>query len=116
MSRMATVLGSFMTQNVARYGAWPGGGIKPRPPQSAGRQPGNRAGYPAELAGRRELAALAHAPGEQLLRVGVDRVQVAAIAGDGFVADALLALPGRARYRFAKPQAPIGGDLIARHR
>jgi hypothetical protein len=62
-------------------------------------------------ADRPELAALAHGPAAQLLRVGVDRIQVAAIAGDRFVADALLALPGRARYRFVEPEAPIGGDL-----
>src|SRR6516225_1589031 len=68
-------------------------------PASAGCQPGNGAGYPAELADLRELAALAHGPAEQLLRVGVDRVQVAAITGDRLVADALLARPGRGRYR-----------------
>src|SRR5690349_25052101 len=89
---------------------------RPRPGESAGRQSGHRVGHPAELADRHELATLAHGPAEQLLRVGVDRVQVAAITGDGFVADARLALPGRARYRFVEPQAPIGGDLIARHR
>src|SRR5215472_5284960 len=89
---------------------------EPKPPESASRQSGNRVGHPADLADRRELAALAHGPAEQLLRVGVDRVQVAAITGDRFVADALLARPGRARYRFVEPQAPIGGDLIARHR
>src|SRR5215475_8638146 len=89
---------------------------EPPPAESAGRQSGNRAGHPAEFADRRELAGLAHGPAEQLLRVGVDRVQVAAIAGDGLVADALLALTGRARYRFVEPQAPTGGDLIARHR
>ena len=48
------------------------------------------------------MAALAHGPAAQLLRVGVDRVQVAAITGDRFVADALLALPGRGRYRIAQ--------------
>src|SRR5689334_13399613 len=89
---------------------------RPRPGESAGRQSGHRVGHPAELADRRELAALAHGPAEQLLRVGVDRVQIAAIAGDGFVADALLALPGRGRHRIAQPEAPVGGDLIARHR
>src|SRR5437016_828713 len=68
---------------------------RPWPCESAGRQSGHRVGHAAELADRRELAALAHGPAEQLLRVGVDRVQVAAIAGDRFVADALLALPGR---------------------
>src|ERR1700751_1986628 len=88
---------------------------EPRPSVSAGRQSGDRAGHPAELADRRELAILAHGPAAQLLRVGVDRVQVAAIPGDCFVADALLALPGRGRYRIAQPQAPIRGDLIARH-
>src|SRR5215472_15542886 len=89
---------------------------EPQPAESAGRQSGNRAGDPAELADRRELASLAHSPAEHLPRVGVDRVQVAAITGDRFVPDALLALPGRGRYRIAQPQAPIGGDLIARHR
>ena len=67
---------------------------RPRPCASAGRQSGHRVGHPAELADRRELAALAHRPPEQFLRVGVDRVQVAAITGDRFVADALLAMPG----------------------
>src|SRR5246127_5695202 len=88
---------------------------EPRPSASAGRQSGNCAGHPAELADLRELAVLAHGPAAQLLRVGVDRVQVAAITGDRFVADALLALRGRGRYRIAQPEAPIGGDLIARH-
>src|SRR6201993_3449907 len=77
--------------------------------RSAGRQSGNRAGHPAELADRRELAALAHGPAEYLLRVGVDRVQVAAITGDRLVADALLALPGRGRYRIGQLDAPVGG-------
>src|SRR5213592_698933 len=85
-----------------RWGAWPSGGIKARPGESAGRQSGHRVGHPAELADWRELAALAYGPAEQLLRVGVDRVQVAAITGDRFVADALLALPGRGRYRIAQ--------------
>src|SRR6266571_9564617 len=89
---------------------------EPKPSESAGRQSGHRVGHPAELADRRELAVLAHGPAEQLLRVGVDRVQVAAITGDRFVADALLALPGRGRYRITQPEAPIAGDLIARHR
>ena len=82
-------------RNLARgHRAWPSGGSKARPGESAGRQSGYRVGHPAELADRRELAALAHRPPEQFLRVGVDRVQVAAITGDRFVADALLALPG----------------------
>src|SRR5262245_44126483 len=89
---------------------------EPKPPESAGCQSGHRAGHPADLAGRRELASLAHGPAAHLLRVGVDRVQVAAITGDHFVPDALLALPGRGRYRIGQPEAPIGGDLIARHR
>ena len=53
----------------------------PLPPDSAGRESGYRIGHSLELAGRRELAVLAHSPAEQLLRVGVDRVQVAAITG-----------------------------------
>src|SRR6516164_1652467 len=89
---------------------------EPEPPESAGGQSGNRAGHPAELADRRELATRADGPAEQLLRVGMDRVQVAAITGDRFVPEALLALPGRGRHRIAQPEAPIGGDLIARHR
>src|SRR6516162_3975680 len=89
---------------------------EPKPLESAGRQPGNRVGHPADFADRRELATLAHGPAEQLLRVGVNRVQVAAITGNRFVADALLALPSRGRYRIAQLEAPVGGDLIARDR
>ena len=50
------------------------GGTKPWPSESASRQSGNRVGHPAELADRSELAALAHGPAAQLLRVGVNRV------------------------------------------
>ena len=57
---------------------WPGTSVPVAaaavPLQSAGRQSGNRARHPAELADWRELAVLAHRPAEQLLRVGVDRV------------------------------------------
>src|SRR5260370_25941225 len=44
----------------------------PQRSESAGRQSGDGVGHPAEFADRRELAALAHSPAEQLLRVGVD--------------------------------------------
>src|SRR5690348_16558426 len=44
---------------------------KPRPGESAGRQSGHRIGHPPVLADRRELAAPADGPAEQLLRVGV---------------------------------------------
>ena len=61
---------------------------------SAGGQSGDRAGYPVVLASWRELAVLAHSPAEQLLRVGVDRIQVAAVTGDRLVTQAFAALPG----------------------
>ncbi len=54
------------------------------------------------------MAALADGPTEQLLRVGVNGIQVAAITGDRFVAEALPALPGRARYRVMQLEASIG--------
>ena len=50
-------------------------------------------GHAPERAHRREVAVFVDAPAEQLLRVGVDRIQIPAIAGDGFVAHALLAFP-----------------------
>src|SRR5690242_14109038 len=103
------------TTSAARSRRWPlpGGGIRPRArSRSAGGQSGHRGRHSSGFAGRCELAVLAHGPGEYLRRVGVDRVQVAAVTGDSFVAEALRAPAGRARYRIAQLEAPVGGDLV----
>src|SRR5213078_2016841 len=107
---------------------WPGGTRsggpsrrRPRKPRetitvttfSACGEPCHRRGHALELADGLEAPVAADRPAEDALGVGVDRVQEAPIARDGFVADPGLAHPGRAGDRLEQLDRAAFTDRVA---
>src|SRR3954466_114580 len=82
--------------------------------RSARGEPGDRLRDTLERSDSDQLTVRAHGPAEDLLGVGVDRIEIAAVARDRFVAHALLAPLRRRSHGIAQVERAVGADRIAR--